>query len=177
MLPLRPTASNWIKFLLLLALALLIAVIVQGDQGAREKTYRQQLEKEKQELIERDKEQNKRLNKLERDVKKLKTSKVNSPKKSPPKQAAVTYPINCEAYRPLVEKYNWNVNVAMAVMYAESGCNPNAVSPTNDHGLFQLHGIPIYNPAQNVAYAYHNKYMQGGWSHWVVCTRGIVRCW
>lgn len=92
----------------------------------------------------------------------------------PPKR--IIYPVGCERYRPLVEQYGWNVSVAMAVMQAESGCNPNAISPTNDHGLFQLNRIPIYDPAENVSYAYYNKYLKGGWSHWAVCNRGIVSC-
>ena len=65
----------------------------------------------------------------------------------------------------------------MAVMQAESGCNPNAISPTDDHGLFQLHGIPIYNPVNNIAYAYKEKYLKGGWNHWQVCVKMIVKCW
>jgi len=84
---------------------------------------------------------------------------------------------NCEQYRGWVSQYSWNTDIALAVMYAESGCNPNAISPTNDHGLFQLHNIRIYGEAENIAYAYNEKYMKGGWKHWVVCTKGIVDCW
>src|SRR3990167_4457593 len=95
-------------------------------------------------------------------------------KKAPEAPKRVVYSIGCEQYRPLVAQYGWSVSVAMAVMKAESGCNPNAISPTNDHGLFQLNRIPIYEPAANIRYAYYNKYLKGGWSHWTVCNKGIV---
>ena len=176
MLPLRLTASNWIKFLLLLTLVLLITIMIQGDQAAKDRTYQKQLETEKKEMLELNTKQDDRIKELEQDVKKLKTSKVNSPKK-PQQQVAVTYPIGCEQYRSEVAKYNWPVNTVLRIMKAESRCNPNAVSPTNDHGLMQLHGIPIYDPAKNIAYAYNEKYMKGGFSHWTVCTNGIVNCW
>ena len=89
---------------------------------------------------------------------------------------------NCEDYRPLVKKYNWNADIALAVMSAESVCNPTAASPTNDHGLMQInqglgiYGQQIYDPAFNVRIAYQEKYLKGGWRHWTVCTRGIVNC-
>lgn len=86
---------------------------------------------------------------------------------------------SCEAYRGLLSQYDWNVDIAMFVMEKESGCDPNAVGPTNDHGLFQLNGVPIYNAAENIAYAYHNKYVNSrvgsprNWSSWyAVCTPG-----
>lgn len=90
--------------------------------------------------------------------------------------------VGCEAYRELVAQYDWDVNVAVAVMRAESGCNPSAISPVNydglhDHGLFQLHGIDVYDPAENIRIAYTQKYLKGGWTHWTVCTRGIVSCY
>jgi hypothetical protein len=34
---------------------------------------------------------------------------------------------NCEAYRHLIEQYDWDVATMMYAMQAESGCNPNAV--------------------------------------------------
>lgn len=86
---------------------------------------------------------------------------------------------NCEQYRSLVSQYDWNTDVAMLVMEKESGCDPNAVGRTNDHGLFQLNGVRIYDPAENIAYAYHNKYVNSrvgsprNWSSWyAVCTPG-----
>lgn len=77
----------------------------------------------------------------------------------------------CQSYRYLVEQYDWNVQVMAAVMRAESGCNPNAVSPVNydgvrDYGLMQLHGQYILDPSQNVAAAYRLWQVQGyhAWS-------------
>lgn len=91
---------------------------------------------------------------------------------------------NCEAYRGLVAQYNWNVDVALAVMRAESGCNPNAANLTDSHstctgsfGLFQIACFDgqVYDPAQNIAIAYR-KYTASGWQPWSVCTRGVVSC-
>lgn len=84
---------------------------------------------------------------------------------------------NCESYRPLVEKYFGSATTAaMITMSHESGCNPNAVSATNDHGLFQLNNMPIYEPEANVraAYAKYVSPRRGStpnWSAWyAVCT-------
>lgn len=70
---------------------------------------------------------------------------------------------------------------ARRVAQCESGMNPNAKSPTNDHGLFQLNapshsrqfdnvtGSPFYNGVYN---AYENAeyarylYNQQGWGPW-----------
>lgn len=104
-----------------------------------------------------------------------------------PRKAPATKPLstNCEAYRHLVEKYNWNVNVAMKVMQAESSCNPEATNLKDNHGvckgsfgLFQIscHGGKIYDPASNVAAAYA-KYAARGWQPWGVCTSGKVSCY
>lgn len=91
---------------------------------------------------------------------------------------------NCEEYRGLVAQYSWNVNVAMAVMRAESSCNPSAHNTTDNHGvcmgsfgLFQIscHSGAVYDPAQNVAIAYQ-KYSARGWQPWGVCTSGKVSC-
>lgn len=84
---------------------------------------------------------------------------------------------NCEAYRPLISQYGWDINSAMLVMKYESGCNPSKDSSTNDHGLFQLHNQDVHDPAENVKIAY-GKYVGGrvganNWSAWyAVCTTG-----
>lgn len=61
-------------------------------------------------------------------------------------------------------------------MSKESGCNPNAVGRTNDHGLFQInkglaiHGKKIYDPEFNVRLAYEGYYKKRGWNPWyAVC--------
>lgn len=94
-------------------------------------------------------------------------------------QTAVSPNPNCEAYRPLVAQYKWDVRIAMAIMQAESGCR--AVTPDNsainydgvaDHGLFQLHGIAVTDPAANISIAYNQKYLTQGWQAWSVFNSG-----
>jgi hypothetical protein len=88
---------------------------------------------------------------------------------------------NCESFRPLVQKYFGNAtDAAMIVMSKESSCNPTAVSATNDHGLFQLNGMPIYDPEANIAAAVQ-KYLSPrrgstpNFSAWyAVCTPNLV---
>lgn len=83
---------------------------------------------------------------------------------------AVSY--NVEQWRPIVAKYPWPVDQAMLVLARESGGNPRAVSKTDDHGLFQIHGglatygEKIYDPEFNVALAYNNYYKTRGWRPW-----------
>ena len=169
-------------YLLVGLIVLLLFVLVRsGDQEAKIRTLEVKQEKYQQEIK---KELDKRFDKLEKDIKKLKISEAQSTAKKsktatiqPPQQPAVRLSISCEQYRPLVAQYSWPVDIVLAIMYAESGCNPNAISPTDDHGLMQLHGIRIYDPAENIAYAYNEKYLKGGFSHWTVCNVGIVKCW
>lgn len=86
----------------------------------------------------------------------------------------------CEAYRPLVSQYAWDTRIAMAIMRAESGCNPMAANLTDSHatckgsfGLFQIACFDgqVYDPAQNVAIAYR-KYKASGWRPWGAYTSG-----
>lgn len=88
-------------------------------------------------------------------------------------------PTGCAAYRSLVAQYDWNVDIAMAIMQAESGCS--AVTPDNsylnydhipDYGLFQLHGIAVTDPAENIRIAYTVKYVNQGWRAWSTYTSG-----
>lgn len=95
--------------------------------------------------------------------------------------AAVAVGGNCEAYRPLVQKYFGDATpAAMITMQKESGCNPRAVSPTNDHGLFQLNQMPIYDPEANIKAAYAKfvsprRGTKPNWSAWyAVCTPDLV---
>ena len=97
----------------------------------------------------------------------------------------------CEGFRPLVAKYDWNVDIAMAVMNAESGCRTNALgrntNGTNDAGLFQVNSIHDttdrrYQPEHNVALAYkiyaaRSKWDSSGWKAWSVCLNGKVKCY
>lgn len=88
---------------------------------------------------------------------------------------------NCAAYKGLVAQYDWPVDTAMAVMQAESGCR--AITPDNaaanydgiaDHGLFQLHGMDVIDPAENVRLAYTVKYVGAGrkFTPWVAFNTG-----
>lgn len=112
----------------------------------------------------------------------------------PPKpqpQQPVVHPVGCEHYRELVSKYAWNTNIALAVMKAESGCNPNAVGDqfvirglyAPSCGLMQirtLQGRPsceqLKDPTTNVAWAW-KLYQASGWQPWSVCKNGKVSCY
>lgn len=96
-------------------------------------------------------------------------------------QAQVASSGNCAAYAPLVAQYGWNTQVAMAVMKAESGCNPTASSPTCDHGLMQINCVHaaavggnlalLNDPATNIRVAFA-VYSGAGWSAWTTYTSG-----
>lgn len=110
---------------------------------------------------------------------------IKTPKASEnaPKQAKTTYSVGCDQYRHIVEQYSWPTNVAMAVMQAESSCNPNAALWSDNHmswagcmgsfGLFQIncsHG-QLYDPEKNIAQAYR-MYQASGWQPWSAYTTG-----
>lgn len=116
------------------------------------------------------------------------------PKEQPVAQVVVSHPIGCENYRNLVSQYNWNVDVALNVMRAESGCNPNAVGDGHltywqdgtkygmSCGMFQVRFLPgrpscseMQVPEKNIAYAYA-LYKANGWRPWSVCANGKVNC-
>jgi hypothetical protein len=86
----------------------------------------------------------------------------------------------CNDYRDIVARYDWNVDIAMAIMQAESGCNPRAANWNDNHGvcmgsfgLFQIscHGGQIYDPKHNIEVAYA-KYKARGWQPWGAYTNG-----
>ena len=60
------------------------------------------------------------------------------------------------AYDIALETARWSRNTGVrwrllvAIMWHESRFDPNAVSRTNDHGLFQLHARPIYGIGENI---------------------------
>lgn len=96
------------------------------------------------------------------------------------------YAPGCEQYVSLVSQYEWNVNVALQVAKAESGCNTFAVGdkhiPPVSCGLFQVRTLPgrpsceqLQDPATNVAFAYQ-LYVKNGWQPWSVC-RTKVACY
>jgi len=87
-----------------------------------------------------------------------------------------------EQWRPLVTQYFQPADVewALAIISCESSGSPNAVGPTNDHGLFQhlgqywtdrstragWAGAGIYDPEANIAVAAW-LLSTGGKGHWV----------
>lgn len=69
---------------------------------------------------------------------------------------------------------------ALAIAKCESGLKPNAVGPTNDHGIFQLHEpshdlseIDVYDPKENIAFA-RKLYDESGWQPWVCFTKNMI---
>lgn len=91
----------------------------------------------------------------------------------------------CEQYIGLISAYNWPVDQAIAVANAESGCNTAAVSPTRDHGIFQINEVHIakagsiqalHDPSTNIQVAYQ-IWSRQGFKPWSVCTSGKVQCW
>lgn len=144
--------------------------------------YEGQLEQKQKELEETKANKDEEIKSLKSQIQakaavKARLASVKTQAVSAPAPVAVKYAVGCELYRPLLAQYNWPTEAAMLVMTKESGCNPNAVGPTNDHGLFQLNNQPVYNPAANIAIAY-GKYVGGrvganNWSAWyAVCTPG-----
>jgi len=81
----------------------------------------------------------------------------------------------------LVAQYDWNEQVALSVMRAESGCNPQSANWNDQHtncvgsfGLFQLACFwtsEPYNPSENIAKAYE-IYSRSGWQPWGAFTNG-----
>lgn len=102
------------------------------------------------------------------------------------KSVTKVYTSGCSNYLDEVSKYDWDVDIAMSIMKAESGCNPNALNREDSHnictgsaGLFQIscHSGLVFDPVENIRIAYYDKYStQRGWGHWSVCTNGMVNC-
>jgi soluble lytic murein transglycosylase-like protein len=94
---------------------------------------------------------------------------------------AVPSETGCETYRPLLEKYSWDVHIAIAVMQAESGCNPTSLSQTADRGLMQINAVhadmvngnlnALFDPATNIQVA-HRVYLSQGWKGWSAYNNG-----
>lgn len=116
---------------------------------------------------------------------------TSTPAPKPPVTAQKA-PINTkgvEQWRELVERYSWPVEEALAVMKAESGGNPGAISPTNDHGLYQINWRwqaprvlkaggslqSLYEPEFNVKMAYA-IYSEQGWCPWYAARKiGVAK--
>jgi len=104
-----------------------------------------------------------------------------------PVQASTTPPIEPPSVEEMIKSYDWDYNIALAVMKAESGGNSEAFNPEwhrncqGSYGLFQMACIHSVNPAElfapqiNINRAYQ-LYLKEGWRPWSVCTNGIVDC-
>ncbi len=103
-------------------------------------------------------------------------------------QSTGLYSGDCEQYRSIISRYNWDVEVAMNVMRVESSCNTNT-SNTNDvhstcvgsYGLFQIACIHqpaevSWDPESNIAKAYQ-LYSTSGWSPWSFTTCKKIACY
>lgn len=95
----------------------------------------------------------------------------------------------CEAYREEVSKYDWNINLMLAIAKAESGCRTDAVGDNYpirglhapSCGLFQvrsLKGRPsceaLKDPSTNIYWAY-KIYKGQGLKAWSVYTKGLYK--
>lgn len=95
----------------------------------------------------------------------------------------------CEQYRQLVSKYKWDVDIALAIMRAESGCDPTVDNTglnedgTNDVGLMQVNSIHLNDkatrkdPAVNIRLAYsiysnRATWDTSGWKAWSAYNNG-----
>ena len=95
----------------------------------------------------------------------------------------------CERFQPLLEKYDWDVRTMLAIMRAESGCDPNVTGDTSltftqngrtygySVSLFQVRILPgrercdSHDPTTNIACAYH-VWRGQGYKAWSVYTSG-----
>jgi len=92
-------------------------------------------------------------------------------------------------YGELIAKYwpksEWKT--ACEIAKAESNLNPKAIGDReiypHSYGLFQVRafssrgtGKQLLNPDYNVRVA-ARLYKSGGYTHWSVCRKGIVKCW
>lgn len=181
----------WLIIASILAAFFAYAVDVRSNTKAQTETIHQEFRELRDSIREQLKEQNididKKIEEQNRRLEEIKAARAEKARLASlqqPNTARASQRVRpnvggCEQYRPLVSQYSWPVEAAMLVMLKESGCRANAVSPTNDHGLFQLNGQRVYDPAENIRIAY-GKYVGGrvgvnNWSAWyAVCTPNLV---
>lgn len=152
------------------------------------KSIEKQKEETEKRLTEQLQQQTQENEKLRKDLEAKAESKRLAAAVTTPAQdvAGVSVSTNCEDYRGLVSQYNWDVNTALAIMRAESGCNPRAFNAhnsdgSNDGGLFQVNSIHVrsgligdqerFDPASNVRAAYV-IYQGSHWRAWSVYNSG-----
>lgn len=107
----------------------------------------------------------------------------------PPEPTPAPKPVGCEQYRAMLAQYAWDVNIAMAVMQAESTtprgpCDAEAENAHDGHttclgsrGLFQIgcdstnNYAGMFDASANIAQAYA-LYSRRGWQPWTTYTSG-----
>lgn len=89
----------------------------------------------------------------------------------------------CSQYYDMVDKYDWDTETMLAIMYAESSCRPNLDNTglnkngSVDYGLFQINSIHGYDkndlmdPEFNISVAY-KIYKSQGLRAWSVYNSG-----
>jgi hypothetical protein len=95
----------------------------------------------------------------------------------------------CEQYKDIIRSYDWNDDVAIKIMLAESSCNPKIINDnpaTKDYsiGLFQINiygGNAKHRPSEeelkdphtNIEFAYNLYKDYGFQSQWGVCRKKV----
>lgn len=101
---------------------------------------------------------------------------------------------NCQKYRSYLSKYDWNIDIAYAIMQAENhSCDPNANNAglnkdgTNDAGIMQINSIHVdsglisdkdrYNPIKSIEASYtlykeRLRWDGDGWKAWSTYNNG-----
>lgn len=172
-----PNYSGLFRFILIIAALLLAALITLGNSNAKQRTTIQEFEGETTKLEQE-------LKQLQQENNKLKVSQSKRQQVQRTRQQVYSTG-SCEQYRGIVSKYDWPVDTVLRIMKAESGCNPKAVSSTNDRGLMQINWVhsdkvggdltKLFDPQINLAVAYQ-IYSTSGWTPWSVC-RYNIKCY
>ena len=118
-----------------------------------------------------------------------KAAHINNQTIQAPPAKKVTTTQGCEAFRRLVAQYDWDVRTMLAIMRAESGCDPNVTGDTSltftqngrtygySVSLFQVRVLPgreacdSHDPATNISCAYR-VWKSQGYKAWSVYTNG-----
>lgn len=109
---------------------------------------------------------------------------------------SLVVPTQCAPYVGFIEKYDWNVQTAINVMFNESTCFQNAVNLKDKHasnlyrdypdgicwgsfGLFQTSctDMVYYDPALNIALAYQIYKAQGWLGGWRTTCTTKIKCY
>lgn len=115
------------------------------------------------------------------------TSPLAEPTYQPPKNTQPTYSgdYSCTGLEALWDEAGGSVSaafIAAEIATAESGGNPNAISPTDDFGLWQINGshgsLATLNPLGNARAAVAISSDGTDWSPWTTYTAGLYigRC-